>query len=268
MMQNCTLLPALQTSSSYRYNSPEVYISNSKLVQVIESTLNKVRINVQSHSMLFTDRCTFINSSTAAVITRDSYSTIILNNCSFLNNYARSDYGIVYTRGALSVNNCHFDGNSVAYSSGAVVYSTGDIIITGSSFIRNRASSVRSSRPVSYAYYEGGSAIRGGRNINISNCTFSHYTRSSQIVYSYRYSSYRSQGSYRVYIVNSTFYNSSSRSIYSYNNDVILVNSSFYNVTSRGGGGAVYSTRTVTTINFTFINSTTVNSNGGVIYHH
>ena len=266
MMENCTLLPALQTSSSY--NSPGMYIYNSKLVQVIESTFNKVKINVQSHSTLFTDRCTFINSSTATFITGDSYSTLILNNSNFLNNYA-SDNGIVFTRGAVAINNCLFDRNSVRYSSAAVVGSTtGDITITGSNFIRNRASYVSSSssyRPVRYAYYEGGSAIRGGRNINITNCTFSHYTRSSQIVYSYRYSSYySSQGSYQVYIVDSTFY-SSVRSIYSYN-DVTLVNSSFYNATSSGGGGAVYSTRTVTTINCKFVNSTTVNGYGGVIY--
>ena len=81
MMENCTLLPALQTSSS-----PGMCISNSKLVQVIESTLNKVKIDVQSHSMLFTDRCTFISSSTATVISGDSYSTLILNNSNFLNN--------------------------------------------------------------------------------------------------------------------------------------------------------------------------------------
>ena len=86
MMENCTLLPALQTSSSYY--SPGMYISNSKLVQVIESTFNKVKINVQSHSTLFTDRSIFINSSSATVITGDSYSTLILNNSNFLNNYA------------------------------------------------------------------------------------------------------------------------------------------------------------------------------------
>ena len=45
-----------------------------------------------------------------------------------------------------------------------------------------------------------------------------------------------------------------------------LVNSSFYNVTSSGGGGVVYSTRTITTVNCKFINSTTVNGNGGMIY--
>ena len=262
LMENCTLLPALQTSSSYY--SPEMYIYNSKLVQVFESTFNKVKINVQSHSMLFMDRCTFINSSSATVITGDSYSTLILNNSNFINNYA-SNNGIVYTRGSLTINNCLFDRNSVRYSSAAVVYSIGDITITGSNFIRNRASYSSGYRPVSYAYYEGGGAIRGERNINISNCTFSHYTRSSQIVYSYSYNNYyNSQGSYQMYIINSTFYRNG-RSIYSYN-DVTLINSSFYNATSSGDGGAVYSTRTVTTINCMFINSTTVNGNGGVIY--
>ena len=268
VMENCTLL--FQTSSSYYTSSGLMYFYNSNLAQIIGSTFNKVIINVQSRSTLFVDRCTFINSSSATAITGDTYSRLTLNNSKFLNNYANRN-GVVYTGGALTINNCLFDGNSVRYSSAAVVYSRGDVTVIGSSFIRNRASYVSSSssyRPVQYAYYEGGSALRGDRNINISNCTFILYSqRLSSVIYSYRYSNYYgSQGGYRVYVAKSIFYHSS-RSIYSYN-DVTLVNSSFYNITSSGGsgGGVVYSTKTVTTINCEFINSTAINGNGGVIY--
>ena len=50
VMENCTLLPIFQPSSSYYYTVSGMYIYNSNLVQIIESTFNKVIINVQSYS--------------------------------------------------------------------------------------------------------------------------------------------------------------------------------------------------------------------------
>ena len=192
IMENCSLSQTSISSYYYTSTSPGVSFYNSNRNHIIESTFNKVIINVQSYSTLLADRCTFMNSSRATIITgRDIYSSVTLNNSMFLNNYADRN-GVVYTRGVLIISNCLFDRNSVLYSSSAVVYSTGDVNVIQSSFVRNRASYVSSSssyRPVNYAYYEGGSAIRGERNINISNCTFSHY-KSSSIIYSYCYNRY------------------------------------------------------------------------------
>ena len=254
VMENCTLS---QTSSSLGMS-----FYNSNVNQIIKSTFNKVIINVQSHSTLLVDRSTFINSSSATFITGDIYSNVKINSSRFLNNFATNN-GIVYTRGLLTIINCLFDRNSVQSSNGAVVYSAGNAIVIGSIFTNNTASYVANpyNRPVHYTYYRGGSAVRGEDNINISNCTFSFYTQSSSVIYSYQYNVRR--GGYRVYIANSKFYHST-QSIYSYN-DVTLVNSSFYNITGSGVG-VVYSAKNITTINCKFINSATVNGNSGIVH--
>ena len=249
VMENCTLS---QTSSSLGMS-----FYNSNLNRVIESTLNKVIINVQSHSTLLVDRSTFINSSSATFITGDIYSNVTIKSSRFLNNFATNN-GVVYTRGLLTVINCLFDRNS-AQSNGAVVYNVGNVTVIGSIFINNTASYVYPYNRLTY--YTGGSAVRGERNIDINNCTFSFYTQSSSVIYSYQYNyDYVRQGGYRVYIANSKFYHST-QSIYSYN-DITLVNSSFYNITGPGVG-VVYSAKNITTINCKFINSTTAS---GVVY--
>ena len=255
VMKNCTLSQMSSSSGMSFYNS--------NVNQIIESTFNKVVINVQSHSTLLVDRSTFINSSSATFITGDIYSNVKINSSRFLNNFATNN-GVVYTQGLLTIINCLFDRNSVQSSNGAVVYCTGSVTIIGSSFIKNRASYVNNpNRPVHYTYYIGGSAVRGKGNININNCTFSFYTRSSSVIYSYRYNyDYVRRGGFRVYIANSKFYHST-QSIYSYN-DVTLVNSSFYNITGPGVG-VVYSAKNITTINCKFINST-VNGNSGIVH--
>ena len=85
---------------SYTSTSPGVYFYNSNRNHIIESTFNKVIINVQSYSALFADRCTFMNSSRATIITgRDTYSSVTLNNSTFLNNYADRNGNVYsYTR--------------------------------------------------------------------------------------------------------------------------------------------------------------------------
>ena len=265
VMENCTLS---QTSSStyyyYRRRIPVgVYFYSSNLSRVVESTFIKVILDVQSYSTLLVDTSTFMNySSGATCIKGDRYSSVTIHGSRFLNNFASTN-GVVYTQSPLEIVNCLFDGNSVQSSTGAVVYSVEDVTVADSSFISNSASYY-------YYLYRGGSAIRGQRNINVNNCTFSFYTQSSSIIYSYPYSSsyhpYGNQeGVYQVNVTNSMFYDSN-RGIYSYN-DVTIVNSSFYNITALSGeGGAVYSTNTVTISNCTFINSTAINGNGGAIY--
>ena len=49
---------------------------------------------------------------------------------------------------------------------------------------------------------------------------------------------------------------------------MIIMNSNFYDITARSGsgGGVVYSSRSVTIVNCTFVDSTTINQRGGVVY--
>ena len=271
VMENCTLSQAYR----YSYYQPvgiNMYISSSNLSRIVNSTFAKVTIDVRSYSTLLVETSTFMNSSQ---IKGDTYSSVNIYTSRFINNYA-SSYGVVYTQGPLEIIDCLFDSNSV--SGGAVVYSVEDVTIRNSTFIRNSASYLsyyyRYRPPYYYTrFYQGGSAIRGQRNINIYNCTFSLYMQTSSIVYSYSYCYSRyhyygydcQEGLYEVYIADSEFYDSS-RSIYSYNN-VTIVDSSFYNITApSGGGGVVYSTKSVAITNCMFINSTAVYGNGGVIY--
>ena len=271
VMENCTLSQAYR----YSYYQPvgiNMYISSSNLSRIVNSTFAKVTIDVRSYSTLLVETSTFMNSSQ---IKGDTYSSVNIYTSRFINNYANS-YGVVYTQGPLEIIDCLFDSNSV--SGGAVVYSMEDVTIRNSTFIRNSASYLsyyyRYRPPYYYtSFYQGGSAIRGQRNINIYNCTFSLYMQTSSIVYSYSYCYSRyhyygydcQEGLYEVYIADSEFYDSS-RSIYSYNN-VTIVDNGFYNITTPSrGGGVVYSTKSVAVTNCMFINSTAVYGNGGAIY--
>ena len=273
MMENCTL--SQPSSSTYSYNPPMgMYFYNSNFSRIVNSTFIKVVINVQSYSTLTVDSSTFMNVSQATAITGDAYSSVTIHNSRFFNNFATS-YGVVYTQGPLEIVHCLFDGNSIQSSNGAVVYSVEDVAVRDSTFIGNNASywySYYHSPQYYYTYQRGGSAIRGQRNINIYNCTFSLYTQTSSIIYSYRYNRYNryhyydydNYYQYEVHITNSRFYHSS-RSIYSYSN-VTVEDSSFYNIIAHsGGGGVVYSTKSVAITNCT-IRDSIARYDGGAVY--
>ena len=264
-MVNC----ALSKTSSSTYYFVGLYLYASKMNRVVESMFVKVPIDVQSLSTLLVNGSSFSNVS-GTCIGADSSSNLVIHNSVFVNNYqSRSGYGIIYSQRSLRITDCLFDRNSATSGSGAVVYSNGDLTVTNSTFDKNEA--IFYERRYYYStyyprYYRGGYAIRGRRNINVSNCSFRYYTQTSSTIYSYGYNSYYGRrNSYQVYIINSNFYHSN-RSIFSYNN-VTMLNSIFYNITAQSGsGGVVYSTKPVTAINCTFINSTVVSGAGGVVH--
>ena len=272
VMEKCNLSQA--PGSIYRYSYyPRVggvRISSSSLSRIINITFILVTIDVRSYSTLVVEKSTFINSSQSMSIKGDAYSSITIYSSRFFDNYANS-YGVVYAQGPLEIVECLFDGNSGS-SSGAVVYSMKDVTVRDSIFVRNSVSYLRSRYSSRYytGYARGGSAIRGQRNINIYNCTFSLFTHTSSVIdayrydYRYYYNYYDRDGLYQVYITDSKFYHSS-RSIFSYN-ELTIVDSSFSNITSSGAGGVVYSTKSVAVTNCTFTDSTAVYGNGGVIY--
>ena len=276
MMENCTLSQTSVSTYSY-YPTVGMYFYHSNLSRIINSTFIKVIIDVQSYSILLVETSAFMNSSQATAIKGDAYSSVTIHSSRFFNNFATS-YGVVYTRGPLEVGDCLFDGNSVQSSEGAIVYSVDDVTITDSRFIRNNASYLHyyyryNPQYYHYSYYRGGSAIRGQGNINIYNCTFSFYTQTSSVIYSYCYNRYQyyydnpcnQDEPYQLHVANSKFYHSS-RSIYSSNN-VTIEDSSFSNIIAGSGdGGVVYSTKSVTITNCAFINNTAISGNGGVIY--
>ncbi len=276
MMENCNLSQAPGSTYSYYPRVGIVYIFNSNLSRIINSTFissNRVTIDVRSSSNLVVEISTFKNSSQATSIEGDASSSVTIHSSRFFNNYA-SSYGVVYTHGPLEIVDCLFDGNAVSES--AIVYSVEDVTVRDSKFLRNSASYLSYYSRYNSQYYtryaRGGSAIRGQRNINIYNCTFSLFTQTSAVINAYRHNNHYydyyhddQEGLYQLYITDSKFYHSS-RSILSYNH-VTIVDSSFSDITSiSGAGGVVYSTKPITITNSTFTNSTAVYGDGGVIY--
>ena len=267
LMENCTLIRTQSSSSSSSLSySLNLYLSNFN--RIVGSTFVQAPINAQSYSTLMVTGCSFSNSTTSC-INGDSSSNITIHNSSFTNNYITNRYGVVTARSSLFVDGCLFERNSATGGGTAGAYSTSDLSVMNTIFTNNNAIFIYGyySRSVTYRYSRGGYAISGQQSIYIDNCTFSYYTGSRSSIYSSQSGSY--YWWYEVDVRNSRFYHSN-RSVYS-NKHVMITNSNFYNISTHGsvGGGAVYSTQSITTMNCTFNNitiSTTSYGKGGVLY--
>ena len=258
-IERCTLTRVFGSTSRYTTSSATVYLYRSNMNRIIDSTFVSVTIFAQSGSALFVSQSRFSNSRVRC-IRGESSSSVTIHNSSFVNNYITS--GVVYTstQTSLTIVDCLFYRNS-GYRT---VYSSGDVTVTNSNFINNEA-------PYNaidvYNTYRGGYAIQGLKNIHVHNCTFTNYTKTSSVIYSYSYNSrsYRPV-TYILEIMNSQFHHSN-RSIYSYNNNVTVYNSSFYNITAFSGeGGTVYSRKSLTMMNCSLINSVAISGSGGALY--
>ena len=253
VMERCTLTRTF--GSSYSSSSTTVDLYHSNINRIIDSTFVNVIVRAQSGSALFVSQSRFYNSS-ASCIRGEGSSSVTIHNSSFVNNYI-ANTGVVYTstQTSLTIVDCLFYRNSGGYGT---IYSSGDVTVINSNFSDNEAT---------YNTNRGGYAIQGRKNIHIYNCTFTHYTAISSVIYSYNENRYSFRPvTYILEVMNSQFYHSN-RSIYSYNNNVTVVNSSFHDITaSSGGGGTVYTTKNVTVINSTIVNSTSESQSGGAIY--
>lgn len=253
VMERCTLTRTF--GSSYSSSSTTVDLYHSNINRIIDSTFVNVIVRAQSGSALFVSQSRFYNSS-ASCIRGESSSSVTIHNSSFVNNYI-ANTGVVYTstQTSLTIVDCLFYRNSGGYGT---IYSSGDVTVINSNFSDNGAT---------YNTNRGGYAIQGRKNIHVYNCTFTHYTAISSVIYSYNENRYSFRPvTYILEVMNSQFYHSN-RSIYSYNNNVTVVNSSFHDITaSSSGGGAVYTTKNVTVINSTIVNSASESQSGGAIY--
>lgn len=96
-----------------------------------------------------------------------SGATVVLNDCAFTNNYAKSSGGAIENRGTLTVTNCSFVDNE-ARGEGGVIRNIGLLTVNGSTFNTNKA--------------ERGGAIwisHPSATINIGTSTFSGNTGST-----------------------------------------------------------------------------------------
>ena len=240
VLENCTL--SLPPGSSSRVGL-NLYRSNQN--RISDSRFERTSITErQSHTALSVKGCTFTNVDGISCITGNF---IKIHSSRFENNYA--PINVVRGQHSVTVIDCLFDRNSRG-----AVFGSGDITVMNSSFMSNEV--MYESRN-----YRGGSAIVGEQNINIWNCTFSFYTR-DPIVYAFPHYA----GSYRIYIINSNFLHSKRAINTGILRDVIITNSNFCNITYCGNGGAIYSSKSVTIMNCTFVDITAVNGRGGAVY--
>ena len=255
IMENCILsrIPDFQSWEPRLLFYYQYYSSRSNLVNIVNSTFERVLIDIRSHSSDFTTTVTLIINSTifskylGTVITGsgDYYSNAVIQTSWFINNYVSLN-NLVYIQGSLTVVDCLFDRNHITGTNTGVLYGTGNVIVTNSNFTDTSA----------------GYAIVGLQNVNITGCMFSNNTQSDSVVYiNSQYS--RDFGNY---ITDSKFYNCS-RAIYSQASArVIVTNSDFFDITATGRGGVIYSSNSVTLTNCTIINSTAIGGDGGAVY--
>ena len=247
LMKNCTLFRT-DTSNHYGINPAGLYLYDSGVNRIIDSTFVKVPINIQSQSRTslsvstskfhnFTTRCIYIE-----YVVRQENSVLIHNSSfvdnSLVNRYPADIIDMQYINGHLTIDSCFFNRNNVP---NAIVNSRANVTILHSRFMNN----------------ERGTIVRGERSIYVSNCTFENSGSISNI-----HSNGYTTNSYQVYITDSTFLRVH-QSVYS-NVNLTLRNSNFHNFS----GGVVHCTMPITTINCTFIGSElepTVGS-GGVLY--
>ena len=245
VMKNCNLYETESRGARARLLFYASSFFRDNLNVIVNSTFEKVVIEIHSYSTITITACYFTNYSTSAII-GDSYSSVNIQSSRFINNFMLSGQNyLVYIQGSfsesLTVTDCLFDRISGA----GAVYSSGDMIVMNSNFTSNE-----------------GYAVIGYQNINISKCIFSYCAQSSSVVYSPLRYSYPSD--FVVLVSDSEFYHCS-RPIYGQIN-VTVINSNFLNITAFGGGAVVYSTDSITLTNCTIMNSTAVSGDGGAVY--
>lgn len=200
--------------------------------------------------------CTFkdnaIDHYGGAIFNGVKENTLLITDSKFINNKAKNNYGgAIYSKGAISVKNCHFEGNS-AGSGGAICSEVSSDIIN-STFISNSANG-----GIFMGY---GGAIHSKNDLYVENCTFSNNgaSHSGGAVYASndlivkRSSFEKNEGS-----EGGAFYVGGSYAIV---DDSIFKN----NKAKSAHGGAVYANKWAHIGNSTFIANTAENR-GGAVY--
>ena len=119
VIENCILL---EQSLSFYTNYPR-----NSLVNIVNSTFERVLIDIHSYSTTFTTTL-IISSSLFTKSLRsitDYNSNIIIQTSRFTNNYVSNN--LVYAQGSLTVVDCLFDGNHITGTNTGVLYGTGNV---------------------------------------------------------------------------------------------------------------------------------------------
>nr|WP_255596614.1 right-handed parallel beta-helix repeat-containing protein [Methanobrevibacter sp. TMH8] len=174
-------------------------------------------------------------------------NTLILINCSFINNKASTYGGAIAVNGKLTMVNCIFINNSAYYAGAAYILGFNSSVIN-STFLGNNA-------------YAGGAVTTTGPNFTIVNSTFT-----SNNAYGTNGGAISSTGS-NLSVNNCNFENNTASNrggaIVSTGSNNTISNSNFTGNNATTEAGAIFITGTnITVINNTIINNTSINGSG------
>ena len=120
------------------FNIENITFNNLQIILKEEnSVLNAFNVNFHNSTAIETDLSG--TSCGGAIYSFDKYSSVILNNCSFYNNYALYGGAIFTANADLKVTGCNFINNFGKYYGGAIYQIYGNMSLINSSFDSNGA---------------------------------------------------------------------------------------------------------------------------------
>ena len=175
---NSTFMNLTSDYSTAVKGTTRTIIKNSKFINLY-SRISAGAIAVKNAEKTLIDNCTFINVTSmknggvlVADVSGDSQMTgnVEIINSDFVSCHSGIGGAVMQLSGNLTVNNCTFSNNSVAYDGGAIYLSHVNADISNSSFNEN------------HALYNGSRGTFGGAifndmtTLNLINCELAHNT--------------------------------------------------------------------------------------------
>ncbi|WP_292472757.1 C1 family peptidase [Methanosphaera sp.] len=119
------------------FNIENISFVNIQVISFESDTLlNASNVNFYNTTAVGLDNS---GTSCGGAIYCTGSNNVILNNCSFYNNYARYGGAIFSNGGNVSISNCNFINNTGKYYGGAIYQLYGNLSLTSSSFDKNNA---------------------------------------------------------------------------------------------------------------------------------
>ena len=121
-IKNCNIVFLKDISKSLKFFNSSVYMKNITMEHEI-ITGDKNGIFIQSYSLLHIEQSTFINNTVkSGIIKTLSSSTLIMSNCTVLENHAKYYAGVIYAKkGFVHLKNTYFNGNMAIDGGGAIL---------------------------------------------------------------------------------------------------------------------------------------------------
>ena len=137
-----TLINVIGNDNRFYFYGP-IYIENISFANIqFISTDDNTLLNATNANFYNASAFEIDNSGTScggAIYCEGSNNTVVLNNCSFYNNYALYGGAIFSNGGNTVISNCNFLNNTGKYYGGAIYQLYGNLSLTSSVFDKNKA---------------------------------------------------------------------------------------------------------------------------------